>query len=232
MPAPDDSSVARPGFTAGVSAVFSGFGTIARTPALWPWALVPLFILVALEAVFITLAIQVGGPWVRSLIPAFESDWGQIGAGILSWAAVAALAVVGWFVAVPLAPPLSAPALEHIVRRVENELGLPPRASIGFFHEVLCGFRALAGGLIVALPIFAILWIVRTRMRTPNGLLTGLFMICYAIFRIIVEYFREPDASMIGIFTRGQFFSFFVIALGIGFIVVAKRRPTYPKQSA
>ena len=70
------------------------------------------------------------------------------------------------------------------------------------------------------------------RMRTPNGLLTGLFMICYAIFRIIVEYFREPDASMIGIFTRGQFFSFFVIALGIGFIVVAKRRPTYPKQSA
>jgi phosphatidylglycerol:prolipoprotein diacylglycerol transferase len=78
--------------------------------------------------------------------------------------------------------------------------------------------------------LFAILWFVRTRMRTPNGLLTGLFMICYSIFRIVVEYFREPDAPMIGMFTRGQFFSFFVIVLGVGFIVAAKRRPTYPRQ--
>ena len=78
--------------------------------------------------------------------------------------------------------------------------------------------------------LFAILWFVRTRMRTPNGVLTGLFMICYSVFRIVVEYFREPDAGLIGPFTRGQFFSFFVVALGIGFIVVAKRRPTYPRK--
>jgi len=78
--------------------------------------------------------------------------------------------------------------------------------------------------------LFAILWFVRTRMRTPNGLLTGLFMICYSIFRIVVEYFREPDAPMIGMFTRGQFFSFFVIVLGVGFMMTARRRPTYPRQ--
>ena len=77
--------------------------------------------------------------------------------------------------------------------------------------------------------LFAILWLVRTRARTPNGFLTGLFMICYAIFRIVVEYFREPDAPLIGMFTRGQFFSFFVVALGIGFMVIARRRPTYPR---
>jgi phosphatidylglycerol:prolipoprotein diacylglycerol transferase len=80
--------------------------------------------------------------------------------------------------------------------------------------------------------LFAILWFVRTRRRTPNGFLTGLFMICYAVFRIVVEYFREPDAALIGMFTRGQFFSFFVIALGIGFIVVANRHPTYPRKLA
>jgi phosphatidylglycerol:prolipoprotein diacylglycerol transferase len=78
--------------------------------------------------------------------------------------------------------------------------------------------------------LFAILWLVRTRARTPNGFLTGLFMICYGIFRIVVEYFREPDAALIGMFTRGQFFSFFVVVLGIGFIVAAKRRPTYPRK--
>ncbi|HET9800333.1 MAG TPA: prolipoprotein diacylglyceryl transferase, partial [Chthoniobacterales bacterium] len=35
--------------------------------------------------------------------------------------------------------------------------------------------------------LFSILWFVRTRMRQPNGVLTGLFFIFYAIFRIIVE---------------------------------------------
>jgi phosphatidylglycerol---prolipoprotein diacylglyceryl transferase len=78
--------------------------------------------------------------------------------------------------------------------------------------------------------LFAILWFVRTRLRTPNGLLTGLFMCCYGIFRIVVEYFREPDAPMVGAFTRGQFFSFFLVAIGIAFIVVARRRPTYPRK--
>jgi phosphatidylglycerol:prolipoprotein diacylglycerol transferase len=78
--------------------------------------------------------------------------------------------------------------------------------------------------------LFAILWVVRTRTRTPNGLLTGLFMGCYAILRIVAEYFREPDAPMIGMFTRGQFFSFFLVAIGFAFIVAARWRPTYPRK--
>ena len=48
------------------------------------------------------------------------------------------------------------------------------------------------------MALFAILWFVRTRTRQPNGVLTGLFFICYAIFRIVIENFREPDAELIG----------------------------------
>jgi phosphatidylglycerol:prolipoprotein diacylglycerol transferase len=77
--------------------------------------------------------------------------------------------------------------------------------------------------------LFAILWLVRTRTRQPNGVLTGLFFIFYAVFRIAMEYFREPDAALIGAFTRGQFFSFFLIAIGVAFVVAARMRPTYPK---
>jgi len=77
--------------------------------------------------------------------------------------------------------------------------------------------------------LFAILWFVRTRFRTPNGFITGLFLIVYSILRIIVENFREPDAPLVGMFTRGQFFSFFTVAIGIGFIIVARRHPTYPR---
>jgi phosphatidylglycerol:prolipoprotein diacylglycerol transferase len=78
--------------------------------------------------------------------------------------------------------------------------------------------------------LFAILWFVRTRTHQPNGVLTGLFFILYAVFRIAIEYFREPDAELIGHFTRGQFFSFFLIAIGVAFVVAAKMRPTYPKR--
>ena len=78
--------------------------------------------------------------------------------------------------------------------------------------------------------LFTILWLVRTRLRQPNGVLTGLFFICYAIFRIIIENLREPDATLIGGFTRGQFFSFFLIAIGLAFVVFSKLRPSFPKK--
>ncbi|HSP42635.1 MAG TPA: prolipoprotein diacylglyceryl transferase, partial [Luteolibacter sp.] len=56
--------------------------------------------------------------------------------------------------------------------------------------------------------LFAILWLVRTRFtKAPDGLLTGLFFGLYALFRILGEQFREPDAAMVGPLTKGQFFS-------------------------
>jgi phosphatidylglycerol:prolipoprotein diacylglycerol transferase len=96
---------------------------------------------------------------------------------------------------------------------------LSPRHPSQFYEAALEG-----------IALFAILWFVRTRFRTPNGFLTGLFLIVYSVFRIIVENFREPDAPLVGVFTRGQFFSFFTFAIGIGFIVVAQKYPTYPRK--
>jgi len=87
-------------------------------------------------------------------------------------------------------------------------------------------YEALLEGVL----LFLILWFVRTRMRQPNGVITGLFLSVYAILRILVETFREPDSPMIGMFTRGQFFSFFLAALGFAFIVAAKLRPVYPRK--
>ena len=40
-----------------------------------------------------------------------------------------------------------------------------------------------------------------------------------------MEYFREPDATLIAGFTRGQFFSFFLIAIGVAFVVGGKNAP-------
>ncbi|HME88608.1 MAG TPA: prolipoprotein diacylglyceryl transferase [Chthoniobacterales bacterium] len=87
-------------------------------------------------------------------------------------------------------------------------------------------YEAFCEGIV----LFAILWFVRTHVRQPNGVLTGLFFIVYAIFRIVIENFREPDSTLIAGFTRGQFFSFFLIAIGLAFVVVAKVRPRFPKR--
>jgi len=80
--------------------------------------------------------------------------------------------------------------------------------------------------------LFALLWILRTRVRLPDGVLTGVFLITYALVRIAGECFREPDAPLTAGMTRGQFLSLFMIVSGVGFLVWAWLRPRYPKALA
>lgn len=76
--------------------------------------------------------------------------------------------------------------------------------------------------------LFAILFLLRTRFRLPNGVLTGVFFIGYAIMRSVCEIFRLPDADLTWIFTRGQFLSIFLVFIGLICIRVALQKPKYP----
>jgi phosphatidylglycerol:prolipoprotein diacylglycerol transferase len=81
-------------------------------------------------------------------------------------------------------------------------------------------------GLLEGAALFAILWWVRNRFpNAPHGMLTGLFFVLYAGFRIFAEQFREPDAKMVGALTSGQFLSLFMILAGVAFLVSAKLMP-------
>ena len=84
-------------------------------------------------------------------------------------------------------------------------------------------YEALLEGAV----LFAILWILRTRFRLPNGMLMGIFFIAYAALRIAGEFFREPDAALTFALTRGQFLSVFLILIGSACIVSAVRRPVW-----
>lgn len=78
------------------------------------------------------------------------------------------------------------------------------------------------------LVLFLILFTVREKYpRAPHGLLTGLFFICYAILRIIDENYREPDRHIYGL-TEGQYYSVFMILVGIAFLIFAKRQASKP----
>lgn len=75
-------------------------------------------------------------------------------------------------------------------------------------------YEALLEGLL----LFLILWGVRVRWRkAPHGTITALFFGLYAVLRIFGEQFREPDAAMVWVFTKGQFFSLFMLLFAAGF---------------
>lgn len=79
-------------------------------------------------------------------------------------------------------------------------------------------------GLLEGALLFTILYVIRVKFpKAPNGLLTGLFFALYAIFRIIGEQFREPDAAMVGPMTKGQFFSLFMFLFAGAFFLHAWR---------
>jgi len=116
-------------------------------------------------------------------------------------------------------------SIEDVVENVRNSPALremlagtlSPRHPSQFYEAALEGVL-----------LFAILWILRTWLRLRNGVLTGVFFVGYAILRMIAEVFREPDAPLTGPFTRGQFLSFFLVLIGLGFFIAAWLRPGYP----
>ena len=67
-----------------------------------------------------------------------------------------------------------------------------------------------------------------TRKQRPRLAPGALFVLCYGIFRFVVEFFREPDGHIgfdaLGWVTRGQLLSLPMIAVGLGVLIYAYRR--------
>lgn len=71
--------------------------------------------------------------------------------------------------------------------------------------------------LLEGVVLFGILWLYTKRTRS-TGKATGLFLICYAVFRIVVEFFREPDVQVglfFELFSMGQLLSLPMLILGL-----------------
>ncbi|MDG9927899.1 MULTISPECIES: prolipoprotein diacylglyceryl transferase [unclassified Pseudomonas] len=75
--------------------------------------------------------------------------------------------------------------------------------------------------------LFAILWVYSRKPR-PTMAVSGLFAICYGVFRFIVEFVRVPDAQLgylaFGWLTMGQVLCVPMILAGAGLMVWAYRR--------
>jgi phosphatidylglycerol---prolipoprotein diacylglyceryl transferase len=114
--------------------------------------------------------------------------------------------------------------LETVIERARNDPGLQ-----SVLHQTLTPRHPsqLYEALLEGAFLFGCLWFLRLRTRPPRGMLAGLFLLLYALVRIMVEYFREPDAPLTGPFTRGQTLSVLLIIGGICFVVHALRTKEY-----
>lgn len=88
-------------------------------------------------------------------------------------------------------------------------------------------YEALLEGLL----LFLILWLFSAKAR-PRMAVSGLFLVCYGVFRFAVEFVRTPDAHLgymaFDWVTMGQILSLPMILFGILLLFLAYRR--VPKQ--
>jgi phosphatidylglycerol:prolipoprotein diacylglycerol transferase len=80
--------------------------------------------------------------------------------------------------------------------------------------------------LLEGVILFLVLWLLRPAVKR-DGLLTAVFLICYGSFRIVAEFFREPDPQLgfiAGPFTMGQILSAAMLLAGIIAAAIAIRR--------
>jgi CysZ protein len=131
---------------------------LARVRQAWPWALLPVLIFSALWIGAIALAAH----WVPQLWAATPGDSGLWSGW--QWLAdvimIVLTAIVGWVLALMLAPALSAPALERLVLLRERELDAPPRAAAGWLRETWCALSAQLLSFALLGPPFALLWVL------------------------------------------------------------------------
>jgi len=82
------------------------------------------------------------------------------------------------------------------------------------------------------LLLFIILWVLKEKQHKPapvlpSGSMVAMFLIFYGIFRIGVEFFREPDAHLgfiaLGM-TMGQLLSSLMIVAGIVLFLIRKKQ--------
>jgi phosphatidylglycerol---prolipoprotein diacylglyceryl transferase len=72
--------------------------------------------------------------------------------------------------------------------------------------------------------LFSIVWLYSNKQR-PLGAVSGMFLIWYGLFRILVEFVREPDAHIgfiaWGWLTKGQLLSLPMVLAGIALMIYA-----------
>lgn len=104
-----------------------------------------------------------------------------------------------------------------------SRLGMPE----GSIYSLPVHPNQLYESVLEGLVLFLILWFFSEKPR-PRMAVSGLFLLCYGIFRFGVEFVRLPDAHIgylaFGWLTMGQLLTFPMLFFGVVLLILAYRK--------
>jgi CysZ protein len=156
--------------TDGVRALFRAVSFLLRTRRAWPLAAAPVLVTFVLCVLIIAVVLRGFVPWLIALLPSEGVVWHMAGT-VLRWIAVLLSALFGLWFGSWLAPLLSAPALERLVRLRESSLRAVARPAASAWRQFACAVQAQVAAVVAIGPVIALLWIV-TWIVPPAALVT------------------------------------------------------------
>jgi CysZ protein len=176
-----------PGFVTGLIAPFQGFYFILTHPSTWTRALIPAVIFTLLLFTFAIPGVWTMHSFTHHLIQKHASRWAHISI----WLFRVVLYIVAIFISLILAlitaQPLSAPALESLVRAQERELKYPNRPEEAFCSSIWRSIRVAIVSIIASLCIFIVLTVIEIFLpltviiTTPLKFIATGFILAYDI---------------------------------------------------
>ena len=171
----------RPGVLAGFKSLLSGIGWLATTPATWPLAMVPVAIAMVLTVVLGWSSVALVPVWIGELLGPTSGLLAGLGAVLLKVLATVVAVVVATLVAYALAQPLAGPALESLVRRQREALGLTPQPQTSLLVDVWRSLQSLLIGYAFGLPVLALLLLLTFLVPYASVVLFPLKMLVAAV---------------------------------------------------
>lgn len=156
---------------AGARTFFVAWGRIVKTPSTWPLALVPLVIALAVLGTLTALGVVFAFALADQLTATAAGTWGTLGRLALRAVLAVGAAALALVVALSVAQPLSSVALEQLARDQDRELGGRPWPDEPLARQMLRSLRVTLTGLVLSLPILALLWLV-TALFAPLAVIT------------------------------------------------------------
>lgn len=146
-------------FRAGLRAPLEGVRFLLRRPGLWPLSIVPAAAVILITSGLGTLSVL----YLPDLVVRLTGKgaaWYEV-AGVVALQVVSAGTglLLSILLALVLAQPLSGPALEHLVRQMEKEIGAPAHPKVPLWKEMVRSASGAVLALAAVLPVLAILFV-------------------------------------------------------------------------
>jgi CysZ protein len=150
----------RLGFLAGLKAAGGGIVFVVSTPSIWPYALVPVGLMLILGCGLGGLGVWGASLLTDALLGEHLEGWSRFGAALLTIAFSLLALALSFFLALLLTQPLSGSALEAIASAQEHKLTGKCCSPPSFLAALLESLRIAGITAVIAIALFVVFFLI------------------------------------------------------------------------